>query len=162
MEPNTPENEFTLDAMRADLESRYAPCHVTLSDGRKVELRGLLRLRKDKRRAVKALLGELEKAQDTDTDTAEDSLDQLDKIQEVVEQILANVASDPTGLLDDLDGDVELEMAVLNRYLAETQTGEASSSPNSSTSTAGTSSPTSESDTESTVETSSPTFLAPA
>lgn len=163
------DNVFTLDAVRDDLESKFKPCLVRLSDGTDVELRGLLRLKKDARRSVKNNLEKLEgieKRESTSQDAGE-QLDLVDETQETIEAILTAVCPQYSALLDDIDGDLPVTMAVFQRWLSETQAGEAHSSPNSSTSTAGSSSLTSESDTESTSETSSegqvnPLFSAPA
>lgn len=118
-------NVFTLDALREEAEKQFAPFKMVLSDGTEVVLRNLLRLSKSTRDEVSVLLKKMDELQ-----TAESSgLDHINDISDVVEKILALAADRAEPLLQELDGDLGSAIALLNKWMGETQPGEASNSP---------------------------------
>lgn len=115
-------NSFTLDDLRAEVEKKYAPLQITLSDGTVVTLRHLLRLKDKVREQVVDTLKLLESTDGEDQDAAE--------MIDAATTVLKLVADQGTKLIRELDGDVTLIMAVLERWAESTQPGEATPSDN--------------------------------
>ena len=127
-------NAFTLDDIRTATIKKYAPVTVGLSDGGSVELKSLLKLKKDQRESVSAaveLINEIQDVEDEDDETLEEWSELLCG---AIEKIFKIVCSSPRRLLAELDHDdpqvkATLYTEVLTRWLEETQLGEAASSP---------------------------------
>lgn len=119
-------NVFTLDAMREELDRKYAPVVIEIGD-EKVELRSLLRLKSGPRKEVATKLEDLKKLNESD-DGEGMSLTELDSATSLAEEILYHVADKPDKLIDALDGDMSLIMQVFEAWMGDTQAGEADSS----------------------------------
>lgn len=119
-------NVFTLDAMREELDRKYAPVVIEIGD-EKVELRSLLRLKSGPRKEVATKLEDLKKLNESDDDEGM-SLTELDSATSLAEEILYHVADKPDKLIDALDGDMSLIMQVFEAWMGDTQAGEADSS----------------------------------
>lgn len=117
-------NVFTLDSLREEVESEFAPMKLTLSDGTEVVLRSLLRL-KDKERAE---VLETLKSLDFKSDSEDDTPERVEQLTKNVARVLELVSDNGKKLLKELDGDLLLMMKVLNRWMEETQLGEAQTS----------------------------------
>ena len=124
-------NTFTLDSVREEIENEFAPVVVDLSDGSQVTLRGLLRINKKSRErameALKALNGPGESA--SEGSATEQSFDSITRISDAVENLIREVADRPEPLIEALDGDVHVGLRLVNRWIDQTQPGEASASP---------------------------------
>lgn len=110
-------NAISLDAIRADAERKYGSTDVALSDGSTVKLLNALRLPKQTRNTIRDLQGKLR----------EDGADQ----EALLEEVLSLVASSPArakALMDEIDGDLAVLVAVFERYSEGTSAGEASAS----------------------------------
>lgn len=126
-------NVFTLDALRQETLSRYAPTVVVLPDESTVELQSILRLGKKDREAVVAAIDEIK-----DLDDDEDDDEVVDEFSESVcasiEKVIKLIANKPKKLLAELDHDdprikVTMYTSVLSRWMGESQLGEAEPSP---------------------------------
>lgn len=117
-------NVFTLDSLREEVEREFAPVEIVVSDGSKVTLQNLLRLKKKQRDVVLEKLKVLESVEKTDDDTNE-----IELLAETASEILDLVADDGKKLLKELDGDVSVILKVLNKWMEATQPGEAQPSP---------------------------------
>lgn len=129
-------NVFTLDALREETIKRYEPVSVQLADGSSIELKAVLRLGKKDREAVVAALDEMGKinTDEVDEDDEEVVAEYAEKVCEIIEKIFKLIASKPKRLISELDHDdpaikANLYTAVLNKWIGETQLGEAESSP---------------------------------
>lgn len=121
-------NAFTLDSLREEIEKEFAPAKVGLKDGSEVVLRNLLRLDGKERDKVIGLLEGVKGAQDEDLESA--GAERIDEILSVVQEILKTVAETKgTQLVKELGEDLILTMKVLERWMGDTQPGEAESLP---------------------------------
>ncbi|ALA48132.1 tail assembly chaperone [Mycobacterium phage Phlei] len=127
-------NTFSLDDIRAEVERRFAPTIIELSDDSTVELKPLIRLGQKDREAVLNYINEMSELTDGDDDELEND-DWAEIVCDVAEKVLKLVANSPRKLLEALDhDDIEVKAsmysAVLSRWIGDTQLGEAVSSPN--------------------------------
>ena len=129
-------NVFTLDALREETEKRYEPLTVKLSDGSSIELKPLLRLGKKEREAIQEALEEIEKLDDDEFDDEDEELvdEYAEKVCSIIEKIFTLVSSKPKRLISALDHEepqikVTLYTTLLQKWMGETQVGEAESSP---------------------------------
>ena len=128
-------NVFTLDALREETVKKFEPVTVKLSDDSTVELRAVLRLGKNEREAVAAAIDEISKIDDDIDDDDEDAVDEYaEKIIDSIEKVFKLIATKPKKLLAELDHEdpqikVSLYTALLQKWIGETQVGEAGSSP---------------------------------
>lgn len=128
-------NTFTLDALRDDIVSKFAPTKVELSDGSKVELKSLLKLgEKDREMVLKVFEDIKEIEQPEDGDDLELVEEYSQAVCEQVARIFRVATSAPRKLLAELDHEdpeikAHLHIAVLNKWIRGTQLGEAGSSP---------------------------------
>ena len=129
-------NVFALDALREETEKRYEPLTVKLSDGSSIELKPLLRLGKKEREAIQEALEEIEKLDDDEFDDEDEELvdEYADKVCSIIEKIFTLVSSKPKRLIAALDHEepqikATLYTTLLQKWMGETQVGEAASSP---------------------------------
>lgn len=120
---------FSLDSIREETEKKFAPVKIGLSDGSEVVLAAMLRLSGDDRKAVAAALEDVNQLDETDEDPAT-----LELLVEAISKIFNIIADKPAKLLKELDGDdlmvkLTLMSRILTMWAAETQLGEAASSP---------------------------------
>jgi hypothetical protein len=118
-------NVFTLDSLREESRKKFAPVPIGLSDKSTVELRSMLRLDKDARKAVSTALQVINDL-DVDSDNEED----LELIIEQISKVFNVICDKPAKLLKDLDDPdllvkTDLMTSVINRWAKETQLGEA-------------------------------------
>jgi hypothetical protein len=130
-------NIFTLDSLREEADKQFKPLTFPLSDGTEVTLKNILRLTGKAREVTLAAIDALN---GDDTGVAE--------LASHIETIIKSVATSPAKLLKDLDGDLAVSMKLIEKWTAGTQLPEADSSPDSSTNTASSLSPTSSTTTE--------------
>jgi hypothetical protein len=121
---------FTTDSLREDARKKFAPVEVQLTDGSKVKLCSLLRLKKEDRKVVSDALNAI-----TEVDDDEEDTEGLEQIVEEASKIIRVIADKPVKLLKDLDdSDLLVKVSLLTSAVAlwatETQLGEASNSPN--------------------------------
>lgn len=122
-------NVFSLDSIREETEKKFAPVKIGLSDGSEVVLAAMLRLSSGDRKAVAAALEDVNQLDETDEDPAT-----LELLVEAISKIFNIIADKPAKLLKELDGDdlmvkLTLMSRILTLWAAETQLGEAASSP---------------------------------
>ncbi|AZS08228.1 tail assembly chaperone [Mycobacterium phage IronMan] len=129
-------NVFTLDALREETLRRYAPTKIELSDGSQVELKSVLKLKKKSREAVQDALQEIDKIDEIvgDDDDEESDEEVAEIVCDAVAKIIRLICSSPRKLLAELEHEdpqikANLYTAVLQRWIGETQLGEAESSP---------------------------------
>lgn len=139
-------NVFTLDSLREEADKEFAPFKIPLSDGTYVVLRNLLRLNQKTRETV---LEAVESLNSKDDDKEQSSFEAVAEMVATATKII-DLISDANGkkLVKEIDGDIALLIQIIKSWMSETQLGEADSSPTSSTDTASTSSPISNTDTE--------------
>lgn len=113
-------NVFTLDSLREEAERKYAPCPIELPDGTVVTLRNLIRLPSKIRAKVYDTLKLLENDDDSDTD--------FDAMVDAASKVLEMVADDGPRLVKELGGDMALMMLLIERWMQNTQPGEATTS----------------------------------
>lgn len=121
-------NVFTLDSLREEAEKEFAPSKIELSDGSLIVLRNILRLGKKDRELVLEALDGLNSSKD-DAEEEDGGFEVVNQLADNAEVILSLVASDSQRLLEELDGDVALMMSVIEKWMGDTQPGEASNSP---------------------------------
>lgn len=122
-------NVFTLDAMREEIEKKFAPVKIGLKDGSEVTLRNLLRLPKKDRVEVLGLLEGLRESDESDDDV---STDEVEDILDVVGKILPIIAETPARgrkLVTEIGDDYALTTRVLEAWMGASQLGEAQNSP---------------------------------
>ena len=124
-------NTFTLDALREETIRRYAPTKVELSDGSTVELRNILKLSETDRKEVISVVEEINSS---DLEDDGDVEDWSEKVCESVTKILRLICKSPKKLIaelehDDLQIKASMYIAVLSRWISESQLGEAKPSP---------------------------------
>ena len=113
-------NLFTLESLREEAERKYAPCPIELPDGTVVTLQNLIRLPSKVRTQVYDTLKLLENDDDGDTD--------FDAMVDAASKVLEMVADDGPRLVKELGGDVALMMLLIERWMQNTQPGEATTS----------------------------------
>ncbi len=111
-------NSYSLDDLRADLDSVYAPVIV---DG--VTLRSLMRLNKDEREQV---LVSFQKTQTSDTSTPEGMNSMIEGITEIIAVVGGKGGP---GLVKKIGDDVALAVKIMELWTEATNPGEASNSP---------------------------------
>ncbi|AWY03842.1 tail assembly chaperone [Gordonia phage Nedarya] len=123
-------NVFSLDAIRAEAERRFAPTKFEVGDT-VITLPSVLRIGEKSREKVFAAVDEI-----TDFQAQEDQDDAevAAKVVEVAGRILTEVADRPKKLVaalehDDIEVQAHLYMSVLTKWTGEVQLGEAESSP---------------------------------
>ena len=109
-----------MESLREEAERKYAPCPIELSDGTVVTLRNLIRLEPKVRTKVYDTLKLLENDDDTDAD--------FDAMVNAATKVLEMVADDGPRLIKELGGDVALMMLLIERWMKNTQPGEATTS----------------------------------
>lgn len=128
-------NTFTLDSLREEADKEFAPLKVALSDGTEAVLGNVLRLGKTAREDVSAALKLVDELQASEED-GEDKFAKVTQLADAIEQILQLVSPKGAQLVTEIDGDLGVLITVLNKWLGDTEAGEASNSPASSTATA--------------------------
>lgn len=118
-------NVFTLDSLREEVEKKFTPVKITLSDGSDVLLRSVLRLDKDARKAVVKALEEVNGLEDT-----EESPEAYEAVVEGISRIFNSIADKPQKLLREIDNaDIQVKLHMMTKILSlwvkETQLGEA-------------------------------------
>lgn len=124
-----PNNIFTLDAMRAEIEKEFAPFQIEV-DGEKLTLRNLLRVPKNRRDEVYGLLDELSAAQESD----EGTLSVTEKSAQIALKIIPLVADKEKlarTLVERIEDDLALTLRLFNVWMESTQPGNSGDSPNS-------------------------------
>jgi len=123
-------NTFTLDALREDVERKYAPVKIAVGK-REVVLRHLIRMPKGDREAVVELLNKFKDAVSSGPeDKADDAVLDDDALLELGKEIVAKVAKDHGDVLvEALGDDLALTIHVLETWMEATQLGEAQNSP---------------------------------
>lgn len=111
---------FTLDELRAEVERKYAPLVITLSDGTDCTLPLMLRLDKKVRDQVVSELKVMDNKDDEDTD--------VDAMMDTALSVLELIADKGSKLVKELDGDIPLTMRILEQWMAATSPGEATPS----------------------------------
>ena len=109
-----------MDSLREEAERKYAPCPIELPDGTVVTLQNLIRLPSKVRTQVYDTLKLLENDDDGDTD--------FDAMVDAAAAVLEMVADDGPRLVKELGGDVALMMLLIERWMQNTQPGEATTS----------------------------------
>ncbi|WP_104183319.1 phage tail assembly protein [Mycobacterium avium] len=122
-------NTFTLDSLREETRKKFAPVVIGLSDGSEVKLSSILRLPKESRKLVANTIEQLD-----DLEPDEENLESIELLTEAISKVFNVIADKPAKLLKELDdGDlmVKLHMmgSIIDRWIGETQLGEASNSP---------------------------------
>jgi hypothetical protein len=118
-------NVFTLDSLREEVEKKFAPVKIGLSDGSEVVLPSLLRLSKESREEFTVALEDLKNIDDDD-----DSPENVELAVEAVSKVIGAVADKPRELLKELaheDKKIQLHLTqrVMDIWFKETQLGEA-------------------------------------
>ena len=124
-----PNNIFTLDAMREEIEKEFAPFQIEV-DGEKLTLRNLLRVPKNRRDEVYGLLDELSAAQESD----EGTLLVTEKSAQIALKIIPLVADKEKlarTLVERIEDDLALTLRLFNVWMESTQPGNSEDSPNS-------------------------------
>lgn len=128
-------NVFTIDSMHEELRRKYAPLIIEFSDGSSVELKALLKLGKKKRDAVIDAITELNELEDVDDEDDDSQVSgYAELVCETIEKAFKLICTDPDVLVANLGDEdphikASLYTSVLNRWIGETQVGEAESSP---------------------------------
>lgn len=113
---------YTLDQLRSDVEKRFTPFEIQVSDDYSVKLANLVRVGKEKREEIGVLL---EKLDPKDADASEEDIRES---AEGIFRLLADDAKAAETLIEKLDGDVALLIGLLEKWMEATGLGEASSS----------------------------------
>ena len=127
-------NTFTIDSLRSEIEDKYAPVVVELTDETTVELKPLVRVGEKDRKVILSTLDSIGDLADDDDEDSEEDLDELsDLITEEVQKILRIVCNKPKKLFEALQHDdsriqADLHTSILMRWTGQTQLGEAASS----------------------------------
>lgn len=111
-------NSYTLDQLRADMDMKYAPVEIDLGKGKPVQLRHLLRLPADDRKAVRDAVESV-----NSEDTAGDAT------LESIRTIIRTVADRGDELVTAIGDDLALGMHITELWMGATQPGEAENSP---------------------------------
>jgi hypothetical protein len=122
-------NIFTLDSMRAEIEKEFAPFQIEV-DGKKLTLRNLLRVGKNHRDEVYALLDELSEIQDGD----EGALSITEKSAQIALRIIPLVSDDDAlaaVLVERIEDDLALTLRLFNIWMEATQAPNSEDSSNS-------------------------------
>lgn len=112
-------NIFTLDSMRAEIEKEFAPFQIEV-DGKKLTLRNLLRVGKNHRDEVYALLDELSEIQAGD----EGALSITEKSAQIALRIIPLVSDDDAlaaVLVERIEDDLALTLRLFNVWMEATQ-----------------------------------------
>ena len=120
---------FTLDNLRKEVEREFAPFQIDV-DGDTLTLRNLLRVPKNRRDEVYALLDELSEVQESD----EGTLAVTEKSAQIALKIIPMVADKEKlarTLVERIEDDLALTLRLFNVWMSATQPGEADSSPSS-------------------------------
>ena len=126
-----PNNVFTLDSMRQEIEKEFAPCQFELPDGKTVTLRNILRLPKTARESVYELLDELA---DLQKDDKNNGLSATEKSAAIALKILPLVADNEKRgdeLVELIEEDLALTLRVFAVWMDGTSVGEPEGSQNS-------------------------------
>ena len=118
-------NVFSLDSLREEVANEFAPLKIALSDGTETVLRNLLRLNEKTRTEVLDTIRGMKLEEDE-----EESEDRVKQLTENVARVLELISDKGKKFVRELDGDLLLMMKVLNRWMEESQLGEAQTSPN--------------------------------
>lgn len=119
-------NVFSLDTLREDVEKKFAPVTITLSDGEEIVLRNIMRLSKDDRKAVLAVIEEIQaEGDDSQADSIESTLAGIAKLFGIIAQTKAKGAK----LVKEIGDNLPLTTAVFSAWMKESQLGEAGNSP---------------------------------
>lgn len=119
---------MNLAELHETVKKQLAPFELELRDGTRVEMVSVMKLDSASRKTVQAALKAL-----ADTDGEDDSPEALDKLYELLSKIISAVTNKPAKLLADLhDDDTVLKIALMTKvveaWIGETQSGEASRS----------------------------------
>ena len=121
---------YELDALRNSLDSKHN-CYVIQVGDEEFVFRSAMRLPKSERQALKKIFQDYSKALEKDDSSVDD-------LEEPVQEIITKVVADGKGqqLVELIGDDIQLALHILLTYTNESQAGEASGSPTSSTTTA--------------------------
>ena len=127
-------NVFTLDALREETIKRYAPTVIELSDGSRVELKSVLKLKESARKEVLAAIDEIKSLDDVDDADDELIAEAYEGICASVAKVLKLICNTPRKLLAELEHEdpeikATLYTSVLGTWMGTSQLGEAESSP---------------------------------
>jgi hypothetical protein len=119
-------NVYSLAKLREDIEKKYEPISIELSDGSEVVLNNLLRLGSKARKEVVALL----KSSKPETEGDEPEVDDEDTLTRMQKVIVLIARDTPKGkqLVKELGDDLTLTSEVVTMWSEATQPGEASKS----------------------------------
>lgn len=116
---------ITLDTIRADIESKYAPVVIDLGDGAQVTLVQVLRLSKAKRKALLDAEKAREENAKGDEEFNEDTT--LEHLRSVL-RLVATDTDEAEYLIELVGDDLVMLSEIINSWREGTQSGEASSS----------------------------------
>ena len=120
-------NVFTLDSLREEVAKEFAPLKIALSDGTETVLRNLLRLNEKTRTEVLDTLKGLDLNDEDEGEVRGD--ERVTQLTTSVARVLELVSDKGKKFVRELDGDLLLMMKILNRWMEESQLGEAQTSP---------------------------------
>ena len=127
-------NVLTVDVLREETIKRYSPVSVELSDGSTIELKSILRLKQKAREEVLAAVDEINSLEKFEDDEDEELVaEYANSVCEIISKIFRLITSSPRKLIAELDHEdpmikANLHIAVLYRWIGESQLGEAASS----------------------------------
>lgn len=130
-------NTYKLDDVRDEARRKFAPVEIEVGDTT-VELKPLLRLRSNERKAVLDAFKEIRELDDIEEDEEDDDelADEVaGKVCDAIARVLKLIASSPRKLIAELDREddprvrSDMYTTVLKLWAGETQLGEAGSSP---------------------------------
>lgn len=127
-------NVFTLDALRDETIKRYAPTVIELSDGSRVELKNVLKLKESARKEVIAAVDEIKILGDFDDEDDELIAESYEEVCTSIAKVFKLICSTPRKLIAELEHDdpaikASLYTSVLSAWMGTSQLGEAESSP---------------------------------
>ena len=123
-------NSYKLDDLRRDLDQQYQPLIIEVGR-QQYPLRNILRMGQSDRTEIREALIEIRSLLD-------DEEAGVDLLTPLANRIIEKAVADGKGpaLVEHLNGDVAMSMRIINLWTEATHPGEASGSPDSSTSTA--------------------------
>lgn len=118
-------NTFTIASLKEEVERKFAPMVITLSDESEVSMPNLLRMDSEVRTEVIDLMKEINEVNDDD-----EVDDKVGKVNELINKVIVLVADRPGDLIKELGDDVQMSITLLDKWMESTQPGEAQNSPN--------------------------------
>ena len=120
---------FKLDDLRNDLDSKFNVFKIEVGD-QIFTFRSVMRMDKKDRAKIKGCLEQFQEFVEDDSKSLEDA-------EPVINEMIVRAVSDGKGkdLVKILDGDITLTLYVVSEWVTASNPGEASGSPDSSTTT---------------------------